>query len=395
VARVTLPLAAAVLLAGLTAPATEAAEDAAPFTPAEVQRILRHSPVPPLPPDETNAVADAEGAARLGRRLFFDTRLSGDGRLSCASCHDPARGFTDGRPTAQGARPGRRNTPSLWNVAYNRWFFWDGRADSLWSQALKPIEGPDELGGNRRGAVSLLARDPVLRAEYQAVFAEPPDASGPPGLNRSFANLGKAIAAFERRLLSRRSPFDVFAAGLRESDPEKMAALGPSARRGLKLFVGRGQCGVCHAGPLFSDGEFHDVGVPDAADAESADLGRDAGIPALLRDEFNAAGPYSDAPAGPRARQVRFLAPPGPPRRAFKTPSLRNVAVTGPYMHQGQLATLADVVRHYSLLEDQMDSAAHRETLLVALHLSAGEAGDLIAFLESLTDATPDPGVLE
>jgi cytochrome c peroxidase len=385
---VTHVLLAALLLADLGT----AAEAPAPFTPAEVQRILRHSPLPPLPRDETNAVADDEEAARLGGRLFFDTRLSGSGQLSCASCHDPARGFADGRAIARGARPGRRNTPTLWNVAYNRWYFWDGRADSLWSQALKPIEGQDELAGDRLGAVTLLAQDAALRGQYQAVFGEPPDASGA-GLNRSFANLGKAIEAFERRVLSRRSPFDVFVEGLRENDPERMAALGPAARRGLKLFVGRGQCGVCHAGPLFTDGEFHDVGVPDAAEAESADPGRDAGIPVLLRDEFNAAGPYSDDRYGPRARQVRFLAAPGRPRRAFKTPSLRNVGITAPYMHQGQLATLADVVRHYSLLEDQMDSGAHRETLLLALHLGEGEAADLISFLESLTGAEPAPEI--
>jgi cytochrome c peroxidase len=382
--------AAALVLAGLLAPAV--ARASVEFTPEEVRKILRHSPVPVPPPDETNAVAQSDAAVRLGRRLFFDPRLSGSGRLSCASCHDPARAFSDGRATAQGARPGRRNTQALWNVAYNRWFFWDGRADSLWSQALKPIEGPDELAGDRRSVVSLVAGDPVLRAEYQAVFSEPPDPSGPPGLNRSFANLGKAIAAFERRIVSRRSPFDVFVEGLREGHAAKMEALPDAPRRGLKMFVGRGQCGTCHAGPLFTDGEFHDTGIPDAADAQTPDLGRYAGIGLLLRDEFNAAGPHSDAPDGPRARQVRFLAPPDQARRGFKTPTLRNVALTAPYMHQGQLATLADVVRHYSLLEDQMDQGAHRDTLLVPLHLSEGESADLIAFLESLTDTGPDLG---
>jgi cytochrome c peroxidase len=380
---------AASILAGLLAgPAAAVPVD---FTPGEVERILRHSPVPPLPADETNAVADSDAAARLGRRLFFDARLSGGGRLSCASCHEPARGFTDGRALAEGAGRGRRNTLGLWNVAYNRWFFWDGRADTLWSQALKPIEGAEEMASDRRAAVSLLAADPVLRAGYQEAFSEPPEASSPQALNRSFANLGKAIAAYERRILSRRSPFDAFVEGLREGDAARMAVLGDPARRGLKLFVGRGQCAACHAGPLFTDGEFHDVGVPDAGDAQAPDLGRYAGIPLLLRDEFNAAGRYSDAPAGPRARQVRFLAPPDPARRGFKTPTLRNVALTAPYMHQGQLATLADVVRHYSLLEDQMGHGAHREALLVPLHLDPAESADLVAFLESLTGADPVP----
>jgi cytochrome c peroxidase len=223
------------------------------------------------------------------------------------------------------------------------------------------------------------------------VFGAPPDASSAGALNRSFANLGKAIAAFERRIVSRRSPFDVFVEGVREGDAAKQAALPDPARRGLKIFVGRGQCSACHAGPLFTDGEFHDAGVPDSAHVLRPDLGRYAGVPLLVRDEFNAAGPYSDAPDGRRARQVRFLAPPEQARRGFRTPTLRNVALTAPYMHQGQLPTLADVVRHYSLMDDRMEPGSHRETLLVALNLDEAESADLVAFLESLTDAATDP----
>jgi cytochrome c peroxidase len=358
------------------------------WSPDEMERVLRHSPLPPLNPDETNSVADDMAAARLGQRLFFDPRLSGSGKLSCASCHEPARSWSDGRVVAVGAHTGRRNTPSLWNVAYNRWFFWDGRSDSLWSQALKPIEGVDELAGDRHAAVALLARDPELRSAYQAVFAAPPDSAD---ADRGFANLGKLLEAYERHIVSRHAPFDTFVEGLRESDKSKQAALGAGAQRGLRLFVGRAHCSACHSGPLFTDGEFHDTGVPDAAEAVVADLGRHDGIPLVLKDEFNALGAYSASTTGPRSRLVRFVAHADRPRRGFKTPSLRNVAKTAPYMHNGQLATLQVVVRHYSLLEDQIDQAAHPDPILVALHLSAEEESDLLAFLESLTDDALDP----
>jgi cytochrome c peroxidase len=376
------------LLLALLLPVSSAPAASVEWTPEEVQRILRHSPVPPLGPDETNAVADDEAAARLGQRLFFDPRLSGSGHLSCASCHVPAQSWTDGRVVAVGAKTGHRNTPSLWNVAYNRWFFWDGRSDSLWSQALKPIEGVDELAGDRHAVVALLARDPELRRGYQAVFGAPPD---PAATNAGFANLGKLFEAYERHIVSRHASFDTFVEGLRDGDKARQGALAASAQRGLRLFVGRGHCSACHAGPLFSDGEFHDTGVPDAADAKVADLGRHDGIPLVLKDEFNAAGAYSASTTGARARLVKFLAPADRPRRGFKTPSLRNVARTAPYMHNGQLATLVAVVRHYSLLEDQIDQPAHPDPILVALHLSAQEAEDLLAFLESLTDDALDP----
>src|SRR6185295_17867475 len=129
------------------------------FTDLEVKRLLQHSPLPPPPPDETNAKADDPRAARLGRALFFDARLSGNGRLACASCHQPERSWTDGMALAHGADEGRRQTPSLWNVAYSRWYFWDGRADSLWSQALQPIESPREMAGSREAAVRLVRED--------------------------------------------------------------------------------------------------------------------------------------------------------------------------------------------------------------------------------------------
>ena len=354
------------------------------FTPEEVRRILQHSPLPAPPRDTSNARADDPAAARLGHFLFFDPRLSGNGHLSCASCHDPEHGFADGRALSEGVRRGRRNTPALWNVAYNRWFFWDGRADTLWSQALKPLESPAEMAGSREAIFRLVRDDRELRAAYEPVFGAFPAVEDRASVNRVFAAVGKALAAHQRRIVSRGSPFDLFAEGLRAGDPARMAALSESARRGLKIFVGRGQCRTCHAGPNFTDGEFHDIGVPPGSGL-SPDAGRADGVARLRSDEFQAAGTFSDDRQGDAARSTAFLDPDAPMRGQVKTPSLRNVAATAPYMHQGQLATLADVVRYYSTLEGRTPPGPHDEKILVPLHLDEGEAADLIAFLESLT----------
>jgi cytochrome c peroxidase len=410
------PLAAAVLLFLAAAAAGEVT-----LTAEEARQLQRHSPVPPLPPDETNRFADDPAAARLGQALFFDARLSPAGRVSCASCHDPAKSWTDGRSLSLGTGTGARNTLSLWNVGYNRWYFWDGRADSLWSQALKPMESPTEMAGSRLAVARLISADPALRAAYTALFGAPADvdarryprAGGPSSadaalragwerlsaedraaVNQVFVDVGKAIAAFERRLVSRRAPFDVFVEGLREGDPAKQAALPDAARRGARLFVGRGKCSVCHAGPLFTDGEFHDIGVPPSQAVPLPDIGRLAGIEALLADELGASSAWSDDRNGPRAALVRYLAPRPEVAGQVKTPSLRNVALSAPYMHEGQMATLRDVVRYYSTLEGRRGLPAQQERILVPLQLSPQDEDDLVAFLESLTDTALEPTLL-
>lgn len=372
---------AAASLAGLGAAAAPALHD---FTPDEVRRILQHSPLPAPPGDKSNARADDPAAARLGHFLFFDPRLSGNGHLSCASCHDPERGFADGRPRSEGARPGRRNTPALWNVAYNRWFFWDGRADSLWSQALKPMENVDEMAGSRDAVFRLVKEDRELRAAYEAIFGAFPPAADRASVNRVFVAVGKSLAAHQRRIVSRGAPFDVFVEGLRAGDPARLAALSEPARRGLAIFVGRGQCRTCHGGPNFTDGEFHDIGVPNAPDL-GPDAGRVDGVTRLTRDEFQAGGSFSDDPQSEAARTTAFLDPNASVRGQVKTPSLRNVATTAPYMHQGQLATLADVVRYYSTLEGRTPPGPDDEKILAPLNLDERESADLVAFLEALT----------
>jgi cytochrome c peroxidase len=207
--------------------------------------------------------------------------------------------------------------------------------------------------------------------------------------NRIFANVGKAIAAYERRIVSRDAPFDRFVAGLRDGDPGELAALGAGAQRGLALFVGRANCGVCHVGPSFTDGEFHDTGLARGPDGR-LDAGRYDGVPALLEDEFNGLGTYSDAPDDP-GRLTRFLASRPEHLGQFKTPTLRNVALTAPYMHDGRLATLEDVVRYYARIDPRTFVGHHREAILQPIALDDDDVRDLVAFLESLTGAPVDP----
>ncbi|MEE2887879.1 MAG: cytochrome-c peroxidase, partial [Planctomycetota bacterium] len=250
------------------------------FSTDELATIQSLTGLGPPPPSPTNRFADNPKAAQFGRQLFFDSRLSSNGQISCATCHDPAKDFTDGRATARGLGETTRNTPTILNAAHGFWAFWDGRADSLWAQALGPIEHPAEMGSSRGALWQLVRTDAALRSRYQEIFAAlpsletanlPPHAKpGTPGwdalpigdrhiLDSFFANLGKAIAAFERTLQTSDAPFDHFARGLREGRQDLVDALSPAAQRGLKLFLGRGQCTLCHFGPNFSDGEFHNI----------------------------------------------------------------------------------------------------------------------------------------
>lgn len=409
-------VAMSVLLAPLFAP-PPAGGQSVEFTPDERARILRMSPLPAPPPDPTNRVADDPRAAQLGQRLFFEQGLSANGKVSCATCHDPSKSFTDAKPLGEGIATLKRHTPQLWNVAHIRWLFWDGRADSLWAQALQPLEHPDEHGFSRLQLAHFLHDDPTLRTEYEKVFGPLPrlddtarfpqagrpvanDAQNPQNIawagmsdgdreavNRTFSNAGKAIAAYERKLRSGWAPFDRFVEGLRENDPQKQSALSDSAQRGIRLFIGRGNCRLCHSGPNFTDGEFHDTRVAPLDGRPPTDAARYDGVRLLKENPFNAAGEFSDDRTGTAARLLEFTANSSENWGRFKTPSLRNVALTAPYMHQGQLATLDDVLHHYSTLEGALPPGHHRpETILVPLHLSGQETADLRAFLESLTD---------
>lgn len=390
------------------------------FSEIEIRRILQHE-WRPVPPDPTNRYADDDRAAHFGQYLFFDTRFSANGQVSCATCHDPAKGFADGLPLGRGLQELTRHSMTLWNVGRNRWFFWDGRADTLWAQALQPFENELEMGGNRVRILRQIAADPPLREAYEALFGSLPDlADGsrfPPdarpvaenaahphhaawmamreadqeAVNQAFVNVAKAIAAYERRIISRNAPFDRFVEGLRTGDAALRQALTPQQQQGLRLFIGQANCRLCHFGPDFTDHEFHNNGVPPLRKGLSQDAGRFDGIGRLRADPFRAESSYSDDPTGPVAQRAGFLARTPESWGQFRTPTLRNIGQTGPYMHQGQFETLEDVVEFYSTLRGQVRVGHHQETILTALNLSAEEKAALVSFLKSLTgEPLPD-----
>jgi len=392
--------------------------EAVPLEPDERRILLQLSPVPEPPSDPTNRYESDPRAARLGQALFFDARLSRDGSVSCATCHQPEKSWTDGRKLGVGLENVPRHTMTLWNVAWNRWFFWDGRKDTLWSQALAPLEDAREHGTSRLAVVHLLAQDPGYQRAYREVFGALPDLSGLPAhgrpvqgepehehqlawntlaperqeaVTRAFVNSGKAIAAFERQLVSRAAPFDRFVEGLRDHDPAKLAALSPSAVRGAQLFIGKANCLFCHDGPNFTDLEFHDNRVP--VGEEGGDPGRKLGIRRLRADPLNSVGRFADDGGAAGKKKVGALIDDSHGGKLFKTPTLRNVARTAPYMHEGQIATLAEVVRFYSTLEGASPETGN-ERLIRVLGLSPDEEADLVAFMESLTDESLPPELL-
>src|SRR4051794_27061696 len=361
--RILLSVAAAtvVLIAGyLLWPHAEWSQDE-----IAILRGLWIGSMPALPPDPSNTVADDPRAVALGQQLFFDTRLSINGKLACAICHLPEQGFQDGKPLGQGVGTTARRTMPIAGTAYSPWLFWDGRKDSLWAQALGPLESPVEHGGSRTQYAHLI--DQSYRAEYEALFgrlpalsdaARFPASAGPvadpaarsaweqmtpadrDAVSRIYANLGKAIAAYERTIMPRPSRFDRYVEALLNGDTAAIrTALAPEEVAGLRLFVGKAQCVNCHNGPLLTNNDFHNTGVP-AAPNLPADSGRAQGVRQVLADEFNCLSRYSDA-APEDCGELRFAKTDDHAlERQFKPPSLRNVAERAPYMHAGQFTSL-------------------------------------------------------
>lgn len=343
---------------------------------------LSLSQLPPPPPSRGNRVADDPRAAALGERLFFDARLSRNGKFSCASCHVPARQFTDGLPTSRALGSVPRNAPSLLAAAWHRWQFWDGRADSLWMQATVPILNPQELGQTPGGVRTLVRRH--YHDEYRTLFGDAvADDDG-----RLLSNVGKAIEAYERTLRPAPTRFDAFADALAAGRPAD-GTLSDAEQSGLRLFLGRGQCLRCHHGPLLTSGGFQNTGIGKLPQRPS-DHGRASGIAPLLESPFNCKGPYNDDP-DPHCPHLDFLRRAGPELRgAFKVPSLREAAHTAPYMHDGRFATLAEVLDHYNRAPGVFERSGHTE--LFPLGLGAAELSDLEAFLRSLSSGPVGPG---
>lgn len=387
----------ALLLWGAAAAAAEAPLS---FTPEERVAILSHGPWPArLRPDTSNRVSGRPAAASFGEQLFFDPRLSVTRTIACATCHVPANGWAEPRAQAAGSGQTRRNTPSVLNSAFSRWFGWSGDSDSLWSASLRALLDPLEMGNAELHAVALVRSDARLACGYRAAFGAVPGDD-----EATFANIGKALAAFQETLVTGRTPFDDFRDALARNDRPAASRYPEDARRGVRIFIGKGQCNVCHVGPRFTNDEFDKVGIPVYGADGMYDWGRYDGIKSMLASRFNRRSRHNDGTARSNAISTGHVALSLEAYGAFKVPGLRNVALTAPYMHDGSLRTLRDVVQHYSEIDAvKLHIAASHphpepgeelpprpaESVLRTLNLSERDIADLVAFLESLTENRP------
>jgi cytochrome c peroxidase len=351
------------------------------WTDAEtgILRSLALTSLPALPDDPTNAVADNPLAMEFGHQLFFDARLNGMGAISCSTCHQPIRRFTDGLEKGQALGTSKRNTPSIVGVAYSPWLYWDGRRDSLWAQALSPLEDPAEHGGDRHHYAAYIESNPVYREYYESLFGTVPDLSDTHNVDIVFANIGKAIAAYERLLLPGKSRFDDFVDAVVADDVvAQQSIFGDDEARGLKLFIGKANCTQCHNGPLFTNNEFHNTGVISYP-GEVPDRGRIAGVREVQAQQFNCRSEFSDAEVK-HCAELEFARSGYELMGAFRTPSLRNLENTAPYMHKGQIKTLGEVLQHYN--EAPLAMIGHNEAK--PLGLDSRELRQLEAFLRTL-----------
>lgn len=306
-----------------------------PWSAEELRTIasLNLSKLAPAPADPSNAVEQLPAAQALGKRLFSDTCLSSNGTVSCASCHAPDKQFQDGLPVGKGVGLGARRAMPIVGA---------GRKDSVWSQALGPLEDATEHGGNRTRLARVLAAH--YRVEYEALFGPLPDLAGlaqdagPHGsadekscwsalaperrteVSRVFANMGKAIAAYEKTLAYGPAPFDRYVDAVAGKHPAAHEMLNAREINGLRLFIGKGQCVTCHNGPLLTDQHFHNTGVPPR-DPQRPDHGRAAALAKVQQDEFNCLGPFSDAKPEACQELAYMAADPAGLEAAIKNPA--------------------------------------------------------------------------
>ncbi len=351
------------------------------FTPEERTKVLQHGPWPPPRRDDpSNRVSGRRDAIALGEKLFFEPRLSGSGSVLCATCHAPFRAFQDARPRAFGVASVERNTPSLLDVRFYRWYGWDGAHDSLWAQSLRPLLDPREMNASAAHVAKVVRQ--IFVSDYRKSFDRDP----PTDDEEVLVDVGKALAAFQETLVSAPTPFDAFRDALERNDPAAMNAYPSAAQRGLRLFVGKGNCALCHAGPRFTNSEFADTGIRFFSAPGRVDAGRFDGIRKLKLSAHNLLGRFNDDTARSTATGTRHVQAQHRNFGEWRVPGLRGVAQSAPYMHNGSLATLRDVVRHYSELDEER-LHADGESILRPLKLSEPEVDDLVAFLESLSVA--------
>ena len=376
--RATACLVAWFALQALAAPAAPSLLD---FSAEERLRIAAHGPWPtPAPHDHSNRAERRPAAVAWGRELFADTRLSAHGHVACASCHRPELAFQDGLSSPRADAAPARNTPSLLGTAHQRWWGWGGAHDSLWAANLAPLLDASEMGHSLPSLAAHLRRTPHLAKGYRRAYGQPM----PQNDERLVVDVAKALAAWQATLRLPRTAFDDFRDALLRNDRRAAARYPLAAQRGLRLFVGAGRCFFCHAGAAFSNGEFADIGVSFFVPG-GVDDGRHGGLLRLQSSPYTRLGRHNDdAAADTRVVMTRHVLLQPRHFGEFKVPGLRQLTRSAPYMHNGSLATLHDVVLHYSELNEER-LHADGERILRRLNLDAGQRAGLEAFLRSLS----------
>ena len=365
--------------------------------------------LPPLSDDPSNRVANNIDAAKFGHQLFFDKRFSGNGKVACATCHDPDKHFTDGQALATGMGVTGRSSPSIVGTVYHPFIFWDGRADSQWAQAMGPMESAVEHGGTRAQYAHIVASDKHYRQQYEKLFGElanlsdskrfpliagPVDAKANPEavaawqkmstddqktITQIFVNTAKSIAAYERLLLPATSRFDHYAEAIKNQSDENLDSLSHDEIEGLRLFIGKGRCIECHNGALFTNDSFSNIGTP-TPEGKPFDFGRSRGAQQVIKSEFNCAGEHSDA-GEYECSELRFIKRVGDDIiGSFKVPGLRNTTATAPYMHAGQMKDLDEVMEHYN----KPPAPPFGHSMLTKLDLEPYQLKQIIDFLHTL-----------
>ncbi len=428
-----------------------ACTDETTFTHDERETLATFRLPANAPANPSNRVADDPRAAVFGKKLFFDKRFSGalgpandgvtggslgaagaTGKVACVDCHDPTLGGADRRsrtPTSLGAGYSPRNAPTvlnaaMWDVAAGGWQLWDGGKDSLWSLSLGPWESPGIHNGTRLQYAHFIYNNPAYRAAYEEIFGPMPDmnatlpdgvtprfpATGKPGqpaydgmamadkvaVTRFYSNMGKAVEAYERLLISPNhepSPFDKALEAIEAGDDAKiLEVMSPAAIRGAKLFIGKAACNECHRGAMFTDFGFHNIGCPQqGTNVPPIDVGRKGKGMSMKNDPMNRAGAFSDQVDDTHINALMEVdtAENNTLLGAFRTPTLRNIEKTQPYMHDGVYTNLWDVVAHYNFGGGTGSYSGAKEAAISPLLLSNDEMDDLVEFLRTLTDGPP------
>lgn len=359
-----------------------ASELSVEFTDSEKALLSAFTPWPTaIPADSGNEYSGIRWAEVLGEKLFNDPVLSGNQTISCSSCHLSALGFAESTALAEaGMRPHVRNTQGLLNVAYQRWFGWDGGADSLWSASLRPLLSNIEMGANIDDLATRLRNIDYLADAMQSADVDIRNL----GDKNLVVSVSKFIGAYMRTLVSGQTDFDRYLSSLLNEAGEP-SAYSASAKRGMKLFFGEGNCFACHFGENFSNGEFHDIGRPFFTGVGKVDPGRYNGIQRIKKDPFSLNGAFNGTHVESeilktttvKSGQINF--------GQWRTPSLRNLLLTAPYMHDGSLSTLREVVDYYADI-DPARLHTKGEAILRPLNWSDSERNDLVEFLTTLTE---------